>query len=108
MPMDQNVELTARKYHSQMCVQSRGVAADCSMLTVEDIDMAKFVSFTDHWPISNGVKGYNMQGAKTHDGAAPRMHGDVFDEVMEEVFREGRVGFWNTSYNWTDRTKRPA
>ena len=103
--MDQNVELTARKYHSQMCVQSRGVAADCSMLTVEDIDMAKFVAFTDYWPMRNGVDGYNMQRAKTHDSASPRIHGEVFDELIDEIYKED----WRfESYNQTDRTKRPA
>jgi hypothetical protein len=108
MPMDHDVQLTARKYYDQMCVQSRGITLECRGMTAEDIDMAKFVSFTDHWPIANGVNGYNMQGAKTHDGASPHVHAEVFDEVMDEVFKEGGGGFWNTGYNWTGRTKRPA
>jgi hypothetical protein len=105
MPMDQDVRLTAKKYHTQMCVQSRNEAAECNSMTAEEISMAKFACFTEFWPMPNGVDGYNMQLAKTHDSASPQIYGQVFDVLADEISREGR-GF--ASYNRTDRTKRPA
>ena len=126
LPMDQNVELTTRKYHDQMCVQSRNIASGCSFMSQDAINMAKFVPFTDYWPIQNAIatsdaskthdgapiqnsieRYINFDAAKTHDGAAPRPHQDVFDEVINEVFLNGGDYFWRkNSYNRTDRTRR--
>lgn len=125
LPMDQNVELTTRKYHDQMCVQSRNIASECGSMSRDAINMAKFVPFTDYWPIQNAIATHdvskthdgapiqnsierytNYDAAKTHDGAAPRPHQDVFDEVIDEVFLRGD-GFWlKNSYNRSDRTRR--
>jgi hypothetical protein len=112
LPMDQNVGLTARKYHHQMCVQSKNIASECANvgMTSNAIEMAKFVPFTDFWPISDSDAAYtNFAASKAHDGAAPRSHEEVFDETVEEVFSHEGSYFWrDTAYNTTERTRRPA
>jgi hypothetical protein len=110
LPMDQNVDLTVRKYHDQMCVQSRNLASECSPMTEDAINMAKFVPFTDYWPIQNSDAAYtNMAAAKTHDGASPRPHQNVFDESIQEIFTNNGDAFWrNSNYIRADRTRKPA
>jgi hypothetical protein len=110
LPTNTDVEQTLHRYHDQMCVQSRGIASECKAMTPEAVEMAKFVPFTDYWPTANGVAGYNYADSKAHDGAAPRDHNEVFDEVMEEVFAHKIHGeFWlNTRYDAANRTRQPA
>jgi hypothetical protein len=88
MPMNQDTDLTIRKYWHQTCVQRRQMDGDCTGLVAEEVNMAKFVPFTDYWPMLEGVSGHNMGDALSsgHDSAAPRPHAEVFDEIIEEVF----------------------
>lgn len=110
LPMDQNVDLTVRKYHDQVCVQSRNLASECGLMTEDEVNLAKFVPFTDYWPIGNTDVVYaNMVAAKTHDGAAPSLHQDVFDRSVNEYFLNNGDTFWrNSYYNTAERTRKPA
>ena len=112
--MHQHVENTVKRYHHQMCVQSRNIASECEGLSPLDTEIAKIVPFTDFWPVDSGLTGhdyggYNYQSSKVHDSTYPRSHQDVFDETIDEVFASGGQNFWYyTRFNTSDRTKTPA
>lgn len=114
LPMHQNVDNTVKRYHHQMCMQSRNIASECKGLNSMDTEIAKSVPFTDYWPIDRGANGhdypgYNYIASKEHYGTTTRSHQEVFDERIDEIFASGGESFWyKTRYNTSDRTKNPT
>jgi len=110
LPMDEDVERTVRKYHDQMCVNSKDVASECGGMTPAAIEAAKFVPFTDFWPMVNGEVGYNYPASKSHDGTGGRDHQVIFDKMMDDAFpnRQGDEFWRRTRYNRTERTRNPS
>jgi hypothetical protein len=90
LPMNQDTNLTIRKYWHQTCVQHKQIGGKCSDMTAEEVNLAKFVPFTDYWPMPEGVDGHNMRNAFSsgHDSTAPRPHAEVFDEIINEIYLE--------------------
>lgn len=108
LPMNQDVEQSIRRYHHQICVQSKNIASECGRMSEMDVEIAKFVPFTDYWPIAGGVGGYEWPACKTHDSTAPRRHQEIFDSVVDEIFASGGAEFWqNSRYNRSERTRSP-
>lgn len=114
LPMHQHVENTVKRYHHQMCVQSRDIASECKGLTLMDTEIAKIVPFTDYWPIEKGVNGHDFLGydytaSKSHDATAPRPHQEIFDERIDEIHaNHGQIFWYNTRFNTSERTKNPT
>jgi hypothetical protein len=85
LPMNHDADFTIRKYWHQVCVQHKQADAFCKSMSAEEVSLAKFLPFTDHWPMPNGVDGYSLEGARGHDSTAPRSHVEVFDETIDEI-----------------------